>query len=1489
MAEHGSSPQSRVIRVFLSSTFRDFMQERDLLVKQVFPELRRKARERGVEVVEVDLRWGITEEESHQGKVLPICLAEIQRCRPYFVGMLGERYGWVPPADDDNRVVLADEAWVEEHLGRRSVTELEILHGVLNNPEMAGRAFFYFRDPAWSQAQSEPGFVCDSTEEAEKLADLKQRILASGFPVVRECDLPNPKALADRIGEDLWALIEEQFPELDQPDALEREERKHASYRRSRTELYEDGGSGGGKVSQLAQWIAAGEQRILITGESGAGKSALIANWINAHQQSHPDDVVFAHHLGCSNDANALEPLLARMVQTASKLMADELSEPIKVPQDYWELVSTVTDTLSKLSFWCKQRDRRWIWVLDGLDRLPEENQQALPWLPLQLFPQLHVVISALDCPARTILQDREYTTLTIGPLERDEQKALIANYMRRYNKTLVPELEAKILEHEPARSPLFLRVVLDELRVCGRHETLTQQLDNYLKAQSVDALYAKVLERLEGDVGRDVVKKVMTALWASRAGLSESELLAVTKVKPLQWSPIDLGLEGSLGRNGERVVFDHDYLRRAVKERYLPTEEMQREEHSRIADYFESRDHWDVRDSEELPWQLIKADRIQELRDWLIDPTVLESLAGDLKSREVIDFWTAANHGCEQELDEATMEAVETEIERLREHKEELILFVDQMAELYEEAGLYREPLLRLRQLSVELEETSDGRSEELKLASLEELANTHCHLGDYDAAIKHYRRCLEASEQLRGREHPKTLQVITLLAVTLRRKGEYDEAETLYKLCLLERERRLGLEHPDTLALLNNLAVLYKSIGDHIRAEEKYLQAFEIESRLLGEKDPITLLCALNIGRLYFDLDEFEKAATYWEKAHEGLLAHYGETHPIALLASRQMVVLSMERGNLEESAAQCKTLLERSRKALGHEHVDTIKTLSILAWIHKRAGEYRLAQARNSEVLLLFEKTLGHEHRETFVALHNLAASFLESGDYTQAEGHYRRCMEFRQRVLGMEHPDTMTSRYDLARCLSALERYDEAIELRQIELAWCRKENGERDRGTLASINALADDLKVSGDPVAAEPLYRECLTGRIETLGDEHPDTMASRYALACCLSTLDRYDEAIALRRIELAWCEKENGPDDPDTLFSLHMLGVDLVDAKQPEAGLELLQDCLKRQQQLFGTTHERTLSTFARVLDALSDLERHAEAIALSESVQQALEADRCTKDPEVLNQISNQALLHERLEQLEVAERLWRRCLEGHERSLQSDDASMLRCIKRLARVLFQLDKSGEAESLYRRALSIQKDSLGLNHPEALSTAYALAEVLSQQQRHAEAIPLRRRELAWCRQINGDRDPGTLTSINGLAIDLRETGALEEAESLLQEAFAGRQQVLEPGSFEIGSTLEDLARTLELAGKLAEALAYSKQALEHWLANEGPDSWWCNRGRLDLARILHKMKRNQEAISVLQELILSEQRNQAPDEDDLGLILEAKEMQETIQASP
>ena len=149
--EAAKKPIDRVIRVFVSSTFRDMHAEREELVKRVFPELRKLCEARGVTWGEVDLRWGIPDERKAEGRVLPICLAEIQNCRPYFIGILGERYGWVPREMSED--LIQAQSWLKEHVQEgKSVTELEILHGVLNDPQMATHAFFYFRGPVYDQA-----------------------------------------------------------------------------------------------------------------------------------------------------------------------------------------------------------------------------------------------------------------------------------------------------------------------------------------------------------------------------------------------------------------------------------------------------------------------------------------------------------------------------------------------------------------------------------------------------------------------------------------------------------------------------------------------------------------------------------------------------------------------------------------------------------------------------------------------------------------------------------------------------------------------------------------------------------------------------------------------------------------------------------------------------------------------------------------------------------------------------------------------------------------------------------------------------------------------------------------------------------------------------------------------------------------------------------------------------------------------------------------
>jgi hypothetical protein len=218
----------RVVRFYVSSTFRDMHAERDELVGRVFPQLRKVCEERGVlwgGVDLVDLRWAVSDEQTAERNLLPIALAEIQACRPYFIGLLGERYGWVP--DEIPQELVDAEPWLAEHAGR-SVTELEILHGVLRNPQGEG-AFFYLRDPAYVDSLPEGeqrGFrEVPSYEEIDRLGqeeaerraierrqrlqDLKARIRASGS-AVRD-NYRDPQAFGELVLNDLTEVIDKLY------------------------------------------------------------------------------------------------------------------------------------------------------------------------------------------------------------------------------------------------------------------------------------------------------------------------------------------------------------------------------------------------------------------------------------------------------------------------------------------------------------------------------------------------------------------------------------------------------------------------------------------------------------------------------------------------------------------------------------------------------------------------------------------------------------------------------------------------------------------------------------------------------------------------------------------------------------------------------------------------------------------------------------------------------------------------------------------------------------------------------------------------------------------------------------------------------------------------------------------------------------------------------------------------------------------------------
>ncbi len=86
--------------MFVSSTFRDLEEERNVLRERVYPALSELCAEHGARFQPIDLRWGVSEEASRDQQAMSICLGEIERCRqvtprPNFLILLGNRHGWL--------------------------------------------------------------------------------------------------------------------------------------------------------------------------------------------------------------------------------------------------------------------------------------------------------------------------------------------------------------------------------------------------------------------------------------------------------------------------------------------------------------------------------------------------------------------------------------------------------------------------------------------------------------------------------------------------------------------------------------------------------------------------------------------------------------------------------------------------------------------------------------------------------------------------------------------------------------------------------------------------------------------------------------------------------------------------------------------------------------------------------------------------------------------------------------------------------------------------------------------------------------------------------------------------------------------------------------------------------------------------------------------------------------------------------------------------
>lgn len=960
---------NRTIRVFISSTFSDMKEEREELMTHAWPELRRFCHERFVELVEVDLRWGISEERSQRKEVLKICLDEIYDCQ-VFIGVLGERYGSIPARESFNDGLLKQHKWIEEFQDH-SITELEILHGFLNEPQTNRKALFYFRDPNYSKDRG-PGFVEEHPGDISKLDNLKDRIrhTCNVYNVPIREGYAGPKELSALIIDDLKAVIEGVYPLDDNMDRFTLGRIEHEAFAANRRRVYIQRKDYFEKLDQSASGSVAGP--LVITGKSGTGKSALIANWVKAWKDKHPRDFIFQHYIGGPQESASHWLLIFRLIVEMKYWTKD----PEELPNNPEETLKSFGTWLVKLRLRAESRGVNAIILLDALNQVEDvDKDPGLGWLPTHPFTgSLRLIVSSLPEHASLMVQEKGWELFKVSSLSIQERKGLIDGYLNYYSKSLDTAPLERIAAVNAAQNPLYLKTLLDELRVKGTYALLDEQIDDYLSTPDITSLIGKILVRYQEDYeyGRPgLVKDAFSFIWVARNGLSEAELLQLLRPddKPQLpqaiWSPLRAAMdELVIGRAGT-LSFAHNYLRSAVELFFLPDEKEKEKYSLQLVDYFNCEKQ-NPRRLTELPWQLSRLQRWKQLVGFLGGP---EDLAALYRSNrlDVKRYWVQIEKHSAFRMQEVYKSAIDNPASLSL--KAALTI-----SDLLDETNYPDQAIALLNKI---LEEDSSQDDPDTKVACMNHLGLLYKNKGRLREASLIFRECSSLAKE----EGMSNLEYASILneALALVNLGEIELAHS--KLKEAEQFFRQKRDYYNLLTSLLPQTNILRSQGNLVEAKALLKEAEGIAALFnLEEKKANVKLGRAIILQTEGYLDTSEKLLQETEPFFE----QSGNTSELAEVYNF--------RGLIHKSRGEFEEALHYQDKALKHYQnlgylIKIAEAKGNKAEVLIRLARFQEAAELNGETIEVFRNT-GNK-RELAVALVNKGLISHKLGKQKQSE--------------------------------------------------------------------------------------------------------------------------------------------------------------------------------------------------------------------------------------------------------------------------------------------------------------------------------------------------------------------------------------------------------------------------------------------------------------------------------------------------------------------
>ena len=425
---------------------------------------------------------------------------------------------------------------------------------------------------------------------------------------------------------------------------------------------------------------------------------------------------------------------------------------------------------------------------------------------------------------------------------------------------------------------------------------------------------------------------------------------------------------------------------------------------------------------------------------------------------------------------------------------------------------------------------------------------------------------------------------------------------------------------------------------------------------------------------------------------------------------------------------------------------------------------------------------------------------------------------------------------------------------------------RRQQAEQEAAKAQQINNFLVDMFEAVDPSVVQgydvSLMLLLLDEAARTIDRDFEQQPAVRAALQDTIGwvylKLGLYEQAAPQltaayqRRLELL------GPDDPDTLDSLHHTAIlDWYQGNIPSA-IQTAEKVVEQATRILGPRHRDTIT--ARY--DLAGLHRAAGAFDQAERELRAL-IHECenTFGPEdnltielhnglgVL--LNDRAAYDEAIDMLRSVYEIWKsRRGERHPSTL----ATMLNLGSAL-RAGGQLD---EAVHVQNRLAELADEVYGLNHPETIQAHINLASTLNVRGESVEAEQVGRTALERSIAVNGPDHPTTLIALGNLAITLRTVGQLDEAAGLFDRAVKLSEQLRGVDHPAHVSLLNGYAGLLYKQGRLDDAETLMEQVIAAHTAIHGADHIETITAMNNLALLLLEREKFTEAEELLRRLV-------------------------------